>query len=395
MQCGVCERETTHICCAACARHTLWPLRYDLLTLTAEKAAVEGKVNTYLTTAGKSNKSGGSSGRMATPIPDAIDGRELRKVRAQTEDAKVTIGKIMEENEKVRVEIEEEMGLEDRRMMALDNIQRETKRTRQLWNISQAKAADARSYLCYEAASLYSLKLRKRRGTLEYLIGGNAIPSLHDLATHPPVLTTATFGHLCALLMLISDYCGIKLPYEVTLPGKHSEHPTIKSPTNTRSRLLHLDKSLTDLSREHTPTYTLFLEGASMLAYNVAWLCLTQGHTVTDMDDVMHPGKNIYNLLIGGGHGPAPMFGKWSHSTTGAGFLAGKEGNRLTWEWEVEFREIVRRLEMVVHGQNMKLEWDLVEEVVGEDEEETYSGLEGRGGGGGGNVGGNGGGGGG
>ena len=82
--------------------------------------------------------------------------------------------------------------------MALDNIQRETKRTRQVWNIAQAKAADARSYLCYEAASLYSLKLRKRRGTLEYLIGGNAIPSLHDLASE---FTTYRF-HICSTISL-------------------------------------------------------------------------------------------------------------------------------------------------------------------------------------------------
>lgn len=176
--------------------------------------------------------------------------------------------------------------------------------------------------------------------------------------------------------MLISDYCGIKLPYEVTLPGKHNEYPTIKAPSSSNPRLLHLNIPLTTLSRDNSNNYILFLEGASMLAYNVAWLCLTQGLEIATVDEAMHPGRNLYMLLIGGGHGPSNNFGRWSHATTGAGFLGGPEGNRLVWEWNVDIREIVKKLEMVVHSQNMKQEWDLVEEVVGEDEEETFSGLE-------------------
>ena len=47
----------------------------------------------------------------------------------------------------------------------------------------QSKTAEARSYLCYEAASLYSLKQRRKRGGLmEYYIGGNPVPGLLDLA---------------------------------------------------------------------------------------------------------------------------------------------------------------------------------------------------------------------
>jgi len=70
----------------------------------------------------------------------------------------------------------------DRRAIAEENLQKEMKRTRQKWSIVQVKTADARSYLCYEAASLYSLKQRRRRGgIIEYYIGGNPIPSLNDL----------------------------------------------------------------------------------------------------------------------------------------------------------------------------------------------------------------------
>lgn len=203
-----------------------------------------------------------------------------------------------------------------------------------------------------------------------YLTGANVG------VVHPPILTTTTFGHLCNLLMLISDYCGIKLPYEVTLPGKHNEYPTIKAPHSSNPRLLHLNLPLTTLSRDYTNNFTLFIEGASMLAYNVAWLCLTQGMDIGSEEEAMNPGKNLYMLLIGGGHGPSSNFGRWSHATTGAGFLGGPEGNRLNWEWKVDIKKLMKRLEAVVHSQNMKQEWDLVEEVVGEDEAETFSGLE-------------------
>src|SRR5687768_12232972 len=58
---------------------------------------------------------------------------------------------------------------------------------------------------------------------------------------HATIFTTTTFGHMCNLLMLISDYCGIKLPCEIILPGKHNVHPTIKGSGYSRSRILHLD----------------------------------------------------------------------------------------------------------------------------------------------------------
>lgn len=368
-------------------------MRYETLLRASEKAAVEEKVNAYL--AAKPPEGVQSRSKV---LPVAA-GKEVKLLRVQIDEAKLTIAKIMEENEKMKAEIKEGRkqisairerirsraamldehghGLANRRAMAEEKLQKEMKRTKQRWSLVQAKIADARSYLCYEAASLYSLKQRRRRGgVIEYYIGGNPIPSLNELPVHSTILTTTTFGHLCNLLMLISDYCGIKLPYEVTLPGKYNEYPTIKAPSSSNPRLLHLNIPLTTLSRDNSNNYILFLEGASMLAYNVAWLCLTQGLEVSSVDEAMHPGKNLYTLLIGGGHGPSNNFGRWSHATTGAGFLGGPEGNRLIWEWNVDIREIVKKLEMVVHSQNMKQEWDLVEEIVGEDEEETFSGLE-------------------
>lgn len=51
--------------------------------------------------------------------------------------------------------------------------------------------------------------------------------------------------------------------------------------------------------------YSLFLEGVTLLAYDVAWACSTQGVSVGDknsFEDVCHIGRNLYNLLIAQQH---------------------------------------------------------------------------------------------
>ena len=101
MQCDICERDSTHICCSACARHTLWPVRYDTLLRTSEKAAVEEKINAYLT----AKPSEGVQSRSKV-LPVAA-GMEVKVLRTQIDEAKLTIAKVMEENEKIKAEITE------------------------------------------------------------------------------------------------------------------------------------------------------------------------------------------------------------------------------------------------------------------------------------------------
>lgn len=47
--------------------------------------------------------------------------------------------------------------------------------------------------------------------------------------------------------------------------------------------------------------YSFFLEGVTLLAYDVSWACLSQNVPVGDrssFDDVCNMGRNLYNLLI-------------------------------------------------------------------------------------------------
>lgn len=96
MRCDICERDSSKICCTACARHSLWPIRYDLLIRSAEKAAAEENIKKYITDAPSPPKA-----KVLTPA----DEREVKELRGRTEQAKTTIDNVMQETEKIKREI--------------------------------------------------------------------------------------------------------------------------------------------------------------------------------------------------------------------------------------------------------------------------------------------------
>lgn len=80
------------------------------------------------------------------------------------------------------------------------------------------------------------------------------------------------------------------------------EHPQPKLP---RPRPLFVGKPLPMLAAEDPAAHTLFLEGVTLLAYDVAWLCRSQGVAVGDssspggtFEDVCNIGRNMFNLLV-------------------------------------------------------------------------------------------------
>lgn len=134
--------------------------------------------------------------------------------------------------------------------------------------------------------------------------------------------------------MLAARYLHIRLPAEVTLPRRDYPRPTIFSLSSSyrsedvpfpgtsgggqpqipnesrnrdhqrtpRPRPLFIDKPLPSVAKEDPSTYALFIEGVVLLAYNIAWLCCSQGVSIGDKDsfeDVCNMGRNMYNLLIG------------------------------------------------------------------------------------------------
>jgi hypothetical protein len=103
-----------------------------------------------------------------------------------------------------------------------------------------------------------------------------------------------------------SSYQGKKVPF----PGSTPSHSSSNSPEASRTidprihlpkpRTLFIDRPLGHLSAEDPPAYNSFIEGVSLLAYNVAWLCRTQGmkDSFKQWEDICPMGRSLHRLLI-------------------------------------------------------------------------------------------------
>ncbi len=147
----------------------------------------------------------------------------------------------------------------------------------------------------------------------------------------PPEMVSTSLAHIAHMMMLASHYLAIRLPAELTLPHRDYPRPTvfslsssyshgtvpfpgstnIQSPVHIerrgelrapRPRPLFIDKPLPLLAKEDPQAYIMFIEGVSLLAYDIAWACSSQGIPIgekSSFDYVCNVGRNLYNLLIG------------------------------------------------------------------------------------------------
>ncbi|MCJ1232618.1 hypothetical protein MMC14_000571 [Varicellaria rhodocarpa] len=246
-------------------------------------------------------------------------------------------------------------NLARRQATDLEPIQTSIDTIESRWQALHTMAVEARVFLCKEVANLYGLQHRKQRkdevGRDSYIIGGNPIIDLRDInsmytAQHPssqgkgvitltftdadPAHITVTITHLAHLVHLISHYLSLRLPAEISLPNAKHPYSTISSPlssytkpslptpilaksssssshptaTTIRSqphpRPLHLEKPLQALAKEDPVAYSLFVDGISLLAWDIAWVCKSQGLDIgaKSWEDVCAIGKNMWLLLI-------------------------------------------------------------------------------------------------
>lgn len=163
--------------------------------------------------------------------------------------------------------------------------------------------------------------------------------------------------------MIVSHYLSLRLPAEITLPHRNYPVPTIYTPsasyrsrdaharydyqsssspaasrtmdarTHTpRPRPLSIGKPLPKLAKEDFATYTLFLEGATLLAWNVAWLCRTQGISISSdsWEEVCDIGKNLWQLLVAPPAHPSTLMRAFAGRDTQTQLKAGKDSPRTT-----------------------------------------------------------------
>ncbi|KAJ4314210.1 hypothetical protein N0V94_006568 [Neodidymelliopsis sp. IMI 364377] len=328
-------------------------------------------------------------------------------------------------------------GIDSRRANELDKVQQMVKRLDYKSDKVHHDTIEQRRQLCTTSAKLAGLKVTKRRtrdgGIKEvFNIGPGTrlrIWDLRDMNDAPPDYLSASLAAVAQLLVRVAAYLGIRLPAEITLPHTDYPQPTIfsssssyqgkkvpfpgttlsnsssNSPEASRTldprihlpkpRTLFIDRPLAHLSAEDPPAYSSFIEGVSLLAYNIAWLCRTQGmkDSFKNWEDIGPMGRNLYRLLIlqetyiprrpenpldkdmssvKSSASPlrkAPVgFGQLSHATSHSYMNVAENAQYLS-GWSLTPTKIMDELKAFLLAEQQAQEWDVLNQKEWEDME--------------------------
>jgi len=238
---------------------------------------------------------------------------------------------------------------------------------------------------------------------------------------------------------LVSHYLSLRLPAEITLPHCDYPLPTIFSPGSSytgrevsfpgltpshssnnspsasrhvdqrpppRPRPLHLDKKLSTLAKDDQVGYASFVEGITFLAWDIAWLCKTQGLDVggNSWEEVCAMGKNLWLLLLAPPPRPpisreisskstpskppisrasaattrapttestkdGPPLGHFSHGTA-YGYLATAAGTEYMRDWRLQSPvKVVEKVKAMLLAERTGAEWEILQDNEWEEEE--------------------------
>ncbi|KAF8865324.1 hypothetical protein BDZ45DRAFT_612491 [Acephala macrosclerotiorum] len=450
MQCDICFRgsgqgdKKLHFLCPTDARNLLYDPRIQNARVLLENDALDQQISSLLSANQTDNES--NTPREATSdllsgvqaeSDQAID--RTQQIITQADELRAKVESAREELAKRKAHIARRKsdltsatnGLDPRRTRQIEDVEKGTRMSKYKWNQAHATTASSRAFLCGEAAKLYGLKKVKRvhGGSDEYKIGGVGIVDLRSMNTASPAQISTALSHVVHLLMLSTHYLAVRLPAEITLPHRDYPLPTIfpltssykhgeiafpgstpghsssnsltasryaEQPNQPRPRPLFIKKPLPILASEDPAGYGLFLEGVTLLAYDVAWLCRSQGVPVGEdgtFEDVCNVGRNLYNLLIGSRPRPSPssrapfaqttpmkggretetdgegkkdpspsIMGKYSHGTAHS-FLGNAEGTEFIRSWKLlKPTNIADKLKAKLLSEVANAEWEVLDE---------------------------------
>ncbi|KAH7256485.1 UV radiation resistance protein and autophagy-related subunit 14-domain-containing protein [Fusarium tricinctum] len=324
-------------------------------------------------------------------------------------------------------------GLVERRIRRQQDVEKEIGMSRYKWSRGADDMARTRSFLCMEAARLYGLERVKEgsSGKYEYYLGGIPVVDLTGMNSSTPEMISTSLSHVCHILMLVSHYLSIRLPAAITLPHRDYPRPTIfnlsasyrsgdpvfpsqsglSTPSNpgdadsqrvSRPRPLYIDKPLPQLAKEDPATFSYFIEGVTLLAYNIAWACSTQGVPIGDktyFEDICNMGRNLHNLLTnqqatgssllpatsttreseaskGEADGQVSRMGQYSHGTTFY-YLGGAEGTDFSKTFKLPGpMKLADKLKKKLLSEAPTPDWEVLDDDAWKVEEEPANGNQ-------------------
>ncbi|KAJ4271446.1 autophagy protein 14 [Fusarium torreyae] len=323
-------------------------------------------------------------------------------------------------------------GLLERRVRQQKEMEKAINMVKYRWSRGADDMARTRSFLCMEAARLYGLnRVKGSAGKYEYYLGGIPVVDLTAMNSSTPEMISTSLSHVCHILMLVSHYLSIRLPAAVTLPHRDYPRPTIfnlsasyrtgdpvfpssqsgaatlnlgdtDSQRVSRPRPLFIDKPLSQLAKEDPATFSYFIEGVTLLAYNIAWACSTQGVPIGDktyFEDICNMGRNLHNLLTnqqanGGNLFPVPSatkdpdtpkndvdgstsrMGQYSHGTTFY-YLGGAEGTEFSKTFKLPGpMKLADKLRKKLLSETPAPDWEVLDDDAWKVEEEPGDGKQ-------------------
>ncbi|KAF2013273.1 hypothetical protein BU24DRAFT_393925 [Aaosphaeria arxii CBS 175.79] len=329
-------------------------------------------------------------------------------------------------------------GIDSRRANELDKVQQNVRRIDYKSDKVHHETIEMRLYLCSMAAKLAGLKMTRRRskdGSIRevFNIGPGTRLRIYDLRYIHDAPSDSLSASLCTvalLLVRVAGYLGVRLPAEITVPHTDYPQPTIFRPSASylgkkvafpgstpshsstaspeasktlesraplpKPRTLFIDRPLPHLSAEDPQAYSLFIEGVSLLAYNIAWLCRAQGlkDSFDTWEDVCPIGRNLHRLLVlqetraspgpenpldkdivagkpGSRSPPARAtagFGEMSHATAHT-FLNNAENVQYLAGWKLTPTKVTDELKAFLFAEQQAQEWDVVNQKEWQDME--------------------------
>lgn len=465
MQCEICHRSSSNrlpFNCTLCARNALYQPRIQLAQTLLHTESLAKEVEQNVLGTSKKEKVKSVANTKASDLNHAWTVQRAASDQFMLEEKTQTIlshvEALREETQKIKAEIaarkvrlsrrrsefaSAKQELSQGQKSAVEPLDKGIKRTEHRWDVMHNKTAESRLFLCREVALLYGLHQRKRKkgglGRDVYFIGGVPIADLRDLNNAAPAHVTTSTTNLAHLTHLVSHYLSLRLPAQINLPHSDYPFPTIFSPSSSytsreatfpgstphhsshnspsasrlsdnrpppRHRPLHLDKKLSALAKDDPVAYASFVEGVTFLAWDIAWLCKTQGMNTggSSWEEVCAMGKNLWHLLLAPPSRPpviredssrsspqkptnfpipntssrpptadnskdAPTLGHFSHGTA-YGFLASASGVEYMRDWRLQAPvKVIEKVKAMLLAERTGAEWEILEGNEWEEEE--------------------------
>jgi len=208
MSCHICVSSHSRLplLCPTCARNLLYRLRLENAQILLEKEAVGRQIEASLPLDGSQAQPVTTEGDLPQADHErsrrwalqAISSQQAassvrregsnRQIEALKEDIRAKKAHISERKAALsRRHSDAESAhyqLEEREAATLTGIQNTTKRTEHLWHSLHSKTAEARIFLCREAAHIYGLRQKSSRrndGRVAYMLGGIQMVDLKDM----------------------------------------------------------------------------------------------------------------------------------------------------------------------------------------------------------------------